>query len=442
MTMDYNPPNRSRTPQNRSVPRALVLVGLCVALATGFFLYRAGVPQTEARSAPDRGEPASLDHQEIIEAIQAVSDILRETKEGVIQSGDTLTALLGDYLSPQEIHRLSQKSRSIFPLTGLVAGRPYQLCLEDGCFESFLYEINRNEQLLIRKIDDQFEISRIPIDYTVEEHTIGGTITSSLFNAVTQIGESPELAINLADIFAWDIDFILDIREGDTFQAVVEKRFREGEPAGYGRILAAEFVNRGTSYRAILFQDGDRRPEYFDAQGKSLRKAFLRAPLEFTRISSGFSMRRFHPVTKTWRAHPAIDYAAPVGTPIMTVGDGTIVNIGYTNANGNYIRIRHSNGYETTYLHMSRFAKGMKQGRRVKQGEVIGYVGATGLATGPHLCFRMTRNGEPVNPQRIRPPAAPSISASNMDAFRASAAPLLNRLDDHGRQLAELAKSP
>lgn len=442
MALDYNPPNQSRIKRTSVVRRLLILTGLVLIPALSFFLYRAGVPQTEARSAPDHPQILTASPQTLVDEIVAEPQTQRETRDGVIRSGETLTALLGDYLTPQEIHRLSQKSRSVFPLTGLVAGRPYQLCLEDGCFESFLYEIDRSEQLLIRRDGERFEISLVPIAYTVEVGIVSGTITSSLFNAVTQIGEAPELAINLADIFAWDIDFILDIREGDSFQAIVEKRYREGEPAGYGKILAAEFVNRGTAYRAILFQDGDRRAEYFDADGKSMRKAFLRAPLEFTRISSGFSMRRLHPITKTWKSHPAIDYAAPVGTPIMSVGDGSIVNIGYTNGNGNYIKIRHSNGYETMYLHMSRFAKGMKQGRRVKQGEVIGYVGATGLATGPHLCFRMTRNGEPVNPQRIKPPAAPSVSANNLEEFRALAAPLISQLDNNARRQAGLAEKP
>ncbi|MFN2366993.1 MAG: M23 family metallopeptidase, partial [Desulfurivibrionaceae bacterium] len=315
---------------------------------------------------------------------------------------------------------------------GLLAlpGQPYQLCTLDDQFDSFLYEIDQHEQLLIRRQDDQFEISRIPIAYEVEEEVVKGVISSSLFNAVEEIGEKPGLAITLADIFAWDIDFILDIREGDSFQAVVEKRFREGQPAGYGRILAAEFVNRGRSYRAVLFKDGsDNRSAYYDPEGKNLRKAFLKAPLSFTRISSGFTMKRFHPITKTWKAHPAIDYVAPTGTPIKTVGDGTVVRKGYTSGNGNFAEIRHTNGYSTIYLHMSKFAKGMAKGKRVSQGQVIGYVGATGLATGPHLCFRMRKNGDPVNPGRIKVPSAPAVSQENMGEFLALATPLLARLD-------------
>jgi murein DD-endopeptidase MepM/ murein hydrolase activator NlpD len=236
--------------------------------------------------------------------------------------------------------------------------------------------------------------------------------------------------MNLADIFAWDIDFILDIRQGDSFQALVEKRYREGQPAGYGRILAAEFTNQGATFQAFLYKDGDKHPDYYDAKGQSLRKAFLKAPLSFSRISSGFTMRRFHPITKTWKAHPAIDYAAPRGTPIKSVGDGVIIKKGYTRGNGNYVKIRHNGSYETIYLHMKGFAKNIAKGKRVAQGQRIGYVGSTGLATGPHLCFRMYKNGAPVNPQRVKAPSVKPIAKESMVAFKAQSKALLAQLID------------
>ena len=190
-------------------------------------------------------------------------------------------------------------------------------------------------------------------------------------------------------------------------------------------MLAAQFTNQGNPFRAFLFQDGEQRPSYYDAEGKSVRKAFLKAPLSFSRISSGFSMKRFHPITKTWKSHPAIDYAAPVGTPIKSVGDGTIIAKGYTRANGNYVKIRHNGAYESIYLHMNGFARGMRNGLRVSQGQVIGYVGSTGLATGPHLCFRMRKNGAPINPARIKAPASAPVAAQNMPQFQALIAPHL-----------------
>ncbi len=426
MNHDYQPPLETHTRRKR--PRTKwsrwLILGLII-LAALPFLYRQTATTTEAHS---NTEQASLK--------PAIPEIKRETLLGEIAPGDTLTALLGSYFSPQALHQLGKESKEIFPLSRICAGQPYKICLADGAFERFEYDIDSNEQLFISQNDDGFKIERKDIIYEVTTHTVSGVIASSLFEAVTATGESDVLAMNLADIFGWDIDFILDIRQGDSFQVLVEKRFREGKPAGYGRILAAEFVNQGNRFDAILFKDGDRRPDYYSSDGQSLRKAFLKAPLSFSRISSGFTMRRFHPIAKTWRAHPAIDYVAPTGTPIKTVGDGVINKKGYTKGNGNYIKIRHNNGYETLYLHMSKFGRGIRQGGRVSQGQVIGYVGSTGLATGPHLCFRMRKHGAPVNPQRVKSPSVAPVSQANLDSFRTEAQTLLTMLDDPKVHLA------
>ncbi len=282
-------------------------------------------------------------------------------------------------------------------------------------------------------------VERKPIEYDVQTEVVRGQIDSSLFEAVTKMGESSELAMTLANIFAWDIDFVRDLRQGDSFSVLVEKRYREGRQAGYGRVLAADFRNNGELYQAFYFGDENGVGSYYDEAGRSLQKAFLKAPLEFSRISSGFTNKRFHPITKSWKAHPAIDYAAPKGTPIKTVGDGTITRIGHTSGNGNFIEVRHSGGYKTMYLHMSRFAKGMGQGKRVVQGQVIGYVGSTGLATGPHLCFRMKHNDAPVNPYKVKTPAAKPVSAAQMQSFKQQVAALRNELDGrNSEQTAQL----
>ncbi|MDT8440716.1 MAG: peptidoglycan DD-metalloendopeptidase family protein [Desulfuromonadales bacterium] len=429
MNYDFLPPKRTSNAHRISRKRLrLWLLPALAALIVGALLLRPAVTPTGATLPPEVAAPP---------AVPPPPDIRREVIDGRVASGDTISALLGAYFTPQQIHQLGQQSRDIFPLSRLSAGQPYQLHLEDDRFVEFLYDIDRDDQLLIRHSAEGFTVERIPIEYTTTVESVQGVIESSLFAAVAEIGESDTLAMNLADIFAWDIDFILDIRSGDSFQALVEKRFRDGEPAGYGRLLAARFVNRGDSFEAILFQDGDQLPGYYNADGGSLRKAFLKAPLAFNRISSGFTMRRFHPITKTWKAHPAIDYAAPRGTPIKTVGDGVIIKKGYTRGNGNYVKIRHNGGYETMYLHMNGFAKSIRQGSRVSQGQVIGYVGSTGLATGPHLCFRMTKNGAPVNPQRIKLPAANPVSHDNLDDFQLLASSLLQQMDDAPVQVAE-----
>ena len=421
MNLDFHPPKSTSVNRRRSTPRLrlwLVLV-LGTLLALPLFL-RPTVTSTEANMS----EPA-------IPQPPPVPEIRKEIIKGTVAQGDTATGILGDYFTAGEIYQLSKLCKSVFPLSRLSAGQAYRLCLSDDDFERFEYDIDHDEQLIITREAEDFSVQKVPIPYTTEIVGVRGTIETSLFEAVTSTGESDVLAMNLADIFAWDIDFILDIRQGDSFQALVEKRYREGQPAGYGRILAAEFTNQGETFQAFLYQDGDRRADYFDAEGQSLRKAFLKAPLSFSRISSGFTMRRFHPITKTWKSHPAIDYAAPPGTPIKSVGDGIITKKGYTRGNGNYIKIRHNSSYETLYLHMKGFARGIAQGKRVAQGQTIGYVGSTGLATGPHLCFRMRKNGAPVNPQRVKAPSVKPVSKENLADFKVKASNLAASLADH-----------
>jgi murein DD-endopeptidase MepM/ murein hydrolase activator NlpD len=237
------------------------------------------------------------------------------------------------------------------------------------------------------------------------------------------------LALRLSDIFGWDVDFALDVRAGDSFKAVVEKRYRNGEFAGYGRIPAAEFINQGETYQGFLFENRDGHPEYYDAKGRSLRRAFLKTPLDYARISSGFTYHRFHPIKKKWCPHPAIDYAAPVGTPVRTVGDGTVLEASRNNGSGKYIKIRHNSSYQTYYLHLSRFAKGIRKGRKVHQGQVIGYVGSTGMSTGPHLDFRMKKNGKYVNPRRVIAPASPPVPREKIEMFRNTVEPLVAQLE-------------
>ncbi|WP_020675974.1 peptidoglycan DD-metalloendopeptidase family protein [Geopsychrobacter electrodiphilus] len=428
---DYQPPRSGWRPPvkpatRRFFPAALILVALTVG---GLVLFGPSGPELEARTSPvEISAPAEVPHIRIP---------VQNKIEAVITSGETISSLLGGFLSPQEIHDLSQQSKQIFPLTRICAGQPYQICTLDDKFKSFTYEINQDEQLVIQRDGENLQVERVPITYEVRTEMVHGLVESSLFEAVSMAGETSELATSLADIFAWDIDFIRDLRNGDTFTALVEKRYREGKQAGYGQVLAAEFRNNGELYRAIYYKDADRPGSYYDETGRSVRKAFLKAPLAFSRISSGFSLKRFHPITKTWKAHPAIDYAAPTGTPIKTVGDGVIDRIGYTSGNGNFIEVRHNGTYKTLYLHMSKFAGGMKMGKRVAQGQVIGYVGATGLATGPHLCFRMFRNGSAVNPYKVKAPAAMPISTASLHDFKQKARDLIARLE--GRDTLQVA---
>ena len=428
MNNDFNPPRTSLVQRTRS-NRRFMLPLLLLAVLGGLFLLANRQPTGKIAQANAKTVPV----------IAAVPEVRRELVRGAIQSGATITSLLGHIFTPQQIHNLNQQCKEIFPLSKLCAGQDYRLALRDGAFERFEYDIDNEEQLIILQNEEGFDISRTAIPYTVEQQLINGTITSSLFGAVIATGESESLALNLADIFAWDIDFIRDIQSGDSFQVLVEKRFREGKQAGYGRILAATFTNCGETYRGFLFKDGERSPAYYDENGKSLRKAFLKAPLSFSRISSGYTMRRLHPITKTYKPHPAIDYAAPTGTPIKTVGDGVVVKATYNRFNGNYVKIRHPGSWVTMYNHMSRFGRGIKSGKKVRQGQVIGYVGSTGRSTGPHLDYRMYKNGRTVNPLRVKSPSVAPVSSEHMAAFKTTIVPFIAQLNEGTPATTQLA---
>jgi murein DD-endopeptidase MepM/ murein hydrolase activator NlpD len=430
MDFDFKPPRRSLLSQpfaKRRISRP-VLLALLALLVGGLLLISRHSDKNAAQARTETAPPQPPE-----------PEIRHEVVNGAIQPGDTITSMLGHLFTPQEIHNLGQECKEVFPLSKLCAGQGYRLSLLDGAFESLEYDIDRDEQLIIRQGEEGFEVARQPIPYTVKEELVGNTIVANLFDAVVSSGESEVLAINLADIFAWDVDFIRDLRPGDRFQALVEKRFREGKPAGYGRILAASFTNQGTTYQAFLYKDGERAAAYYDEKGHSVRKAFLKAPLSFSRISSGFNMRRRHPITKRVQPHPAIDYAAPTGTPIRTVGEGTVTFAAYKRFNGKCVKIRHPGGWETMYNHMSRFGKGIRSGTKVRQGQVIGYVGTTGRSTGPHLDFRMYKNGRVVNPLKVKSPPALPVSAKNMDDFRTVIAPLAARLENGAAGQTRLA---
>lgn len=397
---------------------------LCAAALWGTYVLQADSPpgdRTVVASVSRGGPPAYRPAQ--------ASEPVLTVVQGTVKKGDTVSSLLGEWLTPQEIDLLARQTREVFSLRRIRNGQPYLIRALDGRFQAFEYEIDDEERLVVRSEGEGFAAAREPIEYEVETVVVCGTIRTSLFEAADEIGEIPVLALKLADIFGWDVDFAYDVRGGDTFKAIVEKRYRNGAFAGYGSIRAAEFVNQAKTYQGFLFENRDGQPEYYDAKGRSLRRAFLKTPLDYARISSGFSYNRFHPIKHEWCPHLAIDYAAPVGTPVRSVGDGTVLEAGRKHASGKYVKIRHNSMYETYYLHLSRFAKGIRSGKKVRQGQVIGYVGSTGMSTGPHLDFRMKKNGSYVNPRKVIAPASPPVPRERIEAYRATIEPLLARLE-------------
>lgn len=255
---------------------------------------------------------------------------------------------------------------------------------------------------------------------------IEGIVESSLFGAVEAAGGGASLAVRMAQIYQWDIDFLRDLRKGDRFVVIADRQSIDGEFYDWGTIFAARFVNGSRVLDAIVFPDADGRLGYYDLEGRPLRKQFLRSPLKFSRVTSRFSMSRFHPVLKRRMPHYGVDYGAPTGTPAMVTADGTVIFAGRKGGGGNMVTVRHTNGYETNYLHLSRFGKGIRRGVRVSQGQVIGYVGSTGLSSGPHLDYRVQHNGKWINPLSISSPPVKPLDESRLQRFLAHALAVLS----------------
>jgi murein DD-endopeptidase MepM/ murein hydrolase activator NlpD len=360
--------------------------------------------------------------------INQITPVKKEVISGVLKKGDTASAVLGPYLPLKTIYRLEKKSKSVFPFTRFKAGRPFHISLYQNEFSDFEYEINDDSRLVIRKIGDRFEVMKTPIRYDIKEEILQLEIESDIGTALKKSGQCPSLAWELSEIFAWDIDFAKDIQSGDRFQVLVEKRFKQGEYKGYGAILAAICVNNGETYKAFRYTGKNGGAGYYDENGKSLQKAFLKSPVNYSKISSHFTTSRLHPILKVNRPHPGIDYAAPKNTPVKTVADGVIKEMAYNKTMGRYMTIEHASGYETSYYHMNGYAKGMKTGGSVSQGDVIGYVGKTGLATGYHLDFRMTKNGRHIDPMDTPVTRVGPVPAEEMNRFETRVAEYVEKL--------------
>jgi len=283
-----------------------------------------------------------------------------------------------------------------------------------------------------------FDVSTRIAEQRSVQTVVGAEIDRSLYEALRGAGEGPQLVQQLVDVFQWDVDFFA-LQKGDSFSLVVDKKYAGSDPVGYGPILAARFTHEGQTYEAFRQETPDGRAGYYGRSGRPLRKQFLRAPLQFTRITSGFTKSRFHPILHAFRPHHGVDYGAPIGTPVMTTADGVVVSAGYSGGEGNCVRIRHTSRLETSYLHLSRFAKGIKRGKQVLQGEVIGYVGMTGLATGPHLDYRVSDAGTWLNPLQLKSITPDPLRGDSLRLFRSSVATLGPKLSTPAQQLADYA---
>lgn len=358
------------------------------------------------------------------------SDTLRFENHKIV-SGESFGALLGKRgISTSQIYKIAAAVEDEFNVRRIRAEVEVKFATGDSSiFPSyFIYPESKYEYWIV-SLQDSLYAKKVEKERIVRRREISGTIEDALYLSVARAGGTQALAMSLVEVYAWSIDFFR-LQKGDQFSVVYEEEYVDDTTyVGLKGVIASNINHVDNDFYAFPYKNELGFHDYYDEEGRSLRKTFLRAPLDFTRISSRYSGRRFHPVQKRWKAHLGTDYAAPTGTPIMTTADGVVIAAKYTSANGNYVKVRHNSTYTTQYLHMSKIGSGIKNGVRVKQGEVIGYVGSTGLATGPHVCYRFWVNGKQVDPYKQKLPDAEPLTAERMSAYKTYMKELKTRLD-------------
>ena len=343
--------------------------------------------------------------------------------EGEIARNQSLSQLLsGKGIRMEIVLKLVKQSRSTYNLNRLRAGQPYSIKLtSDGQLVSFIYQADEDHELRIEREGDGFTSHLIESQYEIQIEVLEGIIQDNLISAVLTAGGNYQLAIDLEEVFAWQINFFKDLRTGDSFKVLVEKQFLKKQFSGFGQIRAATFQFRRKNLSAVYFKPEGKSGGFYTPEGQSLKKQFLKSPLKYTRITSSFTRKRFHPIYKKHMPHLAVDYAAPQGTPIYAISDGEVLSMSRNARSGRYLKLKHQNEYESSYSHLSKYGNHVLKGKKVQQGQIIGYVGSTGAATGPHLCFRLRKNGRSINPLRFQSPGGPDLEEGSKKAFHAIA---------------------
>lgn len=360
-------------------------------------------------------EDVSHDHELSLEYGLPVDSFIIE--ENTIKAGSSLSSIISSLnVASENVQTIIEKAAQVFDLRKIKMGNKYKVFhAKDSSKVNYLvYEQNATDYILFHLMDS-IHVEQKQKAVTVETHTASGTIESSLWNTIVESGGDPMLAMQLSDVYAWTVDFF-GLQKGDQFKVYYQVQSVEGESIGISKIHAAWFKHYGKEYYAIPFYQ-DSLIQFFDEEGKSLKKAFLKAPLSYSRIGSRFSHNRMHPILKIRRPHLAVDYSAPTGTPVLAIGDGTVIHASYSGGAGNYVKVKHNSMYTTGYMHLSGYGKGIHTGKRVRQGEIIGYVGSTGLSTGPHLDFRVWKNGQHIDPLKLEAPPAEPVKKDRLDFF-------------------------
>ena len=370
-------------------------------------------------SSPPREEPISnplkTTQNEAIKTLPLPSPI-----EGKIKSGESFFDLMKKYqMDDSDILEMASSGNKVYKLRKIRIGNPYQIIFDgEKNIQTFKYQIDDHQNLWIKRNTHQWTSEIESIRYQIREKLAEGVIQDSLYVSLTRTCALTSLAIGLEEIFSWDIDFGLDLRKGDSFSILYEERWQGDRYFGPGKILAARLVNKGKAFEGVYFEDHHGVGAYYNSEGDSLQKQFLKSPLIYKYISSHFSRNRLHPILKIRKPHLGVDYAAPYGTPVRATADGRVVFKGRKGGMGKMIKIRHNQSFGTAYGHLSRYKKGIRVNKRVKQGEIIGFVGSTGLSTGPHLHYSFFQNGKLVNPLRVKNPRSRSVFPSDFPKFK------------------------
>ena len=427
-------------------------IGLAVMIAASTLLALAAFEAAEGASAVVAPEPlpeepavATEDVPPEEDAAQPVALAAAEPEppaattvitEGELERGDTLASALRRSNVPQDvIHLVTTEMSKAFDFRRAQPGHSFRLTQDlEGRVQDFRYRTTPTESVHLALEDGEYVVRREQAELTPRVSRIAGVVTSSLYGAMRELGEGPQLANDFTDVFAWDVDFSRTVQPGDEFRVLYERLYYTDDDgneiyAGPGRILAARYGGAVGEHTAVYFESEEGRGGYFRPDGSSVERQFLLAPLRYSRISSRFTSARRHPILKITRPHHGIDYVAKAGSPVWSVADGEVIYRGWAGGFGNLLKVRHVKGYVSYYAHLSRFAAGLRVGDRVQQKQVIGYVGQTGLATGPHVCFRIAQNGRYVNPASLQSPAAKPVPDVARDTFVATRDTLLSELD-------------
>ena len=361
---------------------------------------------------------------------EEVTTPVQTVEKHVVKRGENLEAILDKFsVSGSRLDIITALQNAGFPFRKCFPGDTVYITKIDGIFADLTYYQNLQNIYYVARDSTSYLVSMsFPYIDTVLA-LVKGNIRSTLYESMLALGEASNLVIRFADVFAWEIDFFTDTQDGDSFAIYIEKTFCDSVFMDYGGIHYARYKGEVGDYSGVYFCDPDGNEDYYNLEGKSLRKSLLKSPLRFSYISSYFSKRRFHPILKVWRPHHGLDYVAPIGTPVASIGDGKVVFRGWKGGYGNLVEIRHKNNFRSRYGHLSRFAKGLRVGKRVKSGELVGYLGSTGLSTGPHLHFELHKNGVPVNPLRVKIPRAPAVKKNYMALFKSHCDSLLQSVD-------------